>query len=58
MNLAISLLRRSVTGHGRQQGFTLIELLVVILMAGILASIAAPGWLGYLYKRRVGTTQD
>lgn len=58
VKLAICLLRRSATNHGRQQGFTLIELLVVILMAGILASIAAPGWLGYLDKRRVGTTQD
>lgn len=42
----------------RQQGFTLLEILVVILMTGVLASIAAPGWLGYLDRRRVITTQD
>jgi len=39
-------------------GFTLIELLVVIIMAGILASIAAPGWLAFINRQRVGAVQD
>lgn len=56
--LAIFLLRRPDYSHGHQKGFTLLELLVVIAMVGVLASIAAPGWLGYLDRRRVVTTQD
>lgn len=39
-------------------GFTLIELLVVVLMAGILASIAAPGWLTFIARERMNKVQD
>lgn len=39
-------------------GFTLIELLVVVLMTGILASIAAPGWLAFINRQRVKTVQN
>jgi prepilin-type N-terminal cleavage/methylation domain-containing protein len=46
-------LRRS-----NERGFTLIELLVVIVMVGILASIAAPGWLTFVNSRRVTAAND
>ncbi|WP_434555521.1 pilus assembly FimT family protein, partial [Prochlorothrix hollandica] len=36
----------------------MIELLVVILMAGILAAIAAPGWLGFLANQRLQAATD
>ncbi len=38
-------------------GFTLIELLVVIVIVGVLGSIVAPGWLGYLNRQRVSTVR-
>lgn len=44
--------------QARNGGFTLLESLVVVVMVGILAAIAAPGWLGYMNRRRVVTTRD
>jgi prepilin-type N-terminal cleavage/methylation domain-containing protein len=38
-------------------GFTLIEVLVVVIIAGILAGIAAPGWLAFLNRQRVSTVK-
>lgn len=49
------LLPKSLKADG---GFTFIELLVVIIMIGIISAIAAPGWLGYLERRRLSTAQD
>lgn len=42
----------------RQGGFTLIEVLVVILIIGVLSSIAAPGWLGFLNQQRINRAND
>jgi prepilin-type N-terminal cleavage/methylation domain-containing protein len=44
--------------RSNDRGFTLIELLVVIVMVGILASIAAPGWLAFVNGRRVTAAND
>lgn len=46
-------LRRSPTA-----GFTLLEMLVVIVIAGVLFSIMAPGWVQFMNTRRVNGARD
>jgi prepilin-type N-terminal cleavage/methylation domain-containing protein len=39
-------------------GFTLLEVLITVVVLGIFASIAAPGWLGFINRQRVRTVND
>ncbi|MBD2035093.1 type II secretion system protein [Leptolyngbya sp. FACHB-321] len=39
-------------------GFTLIETLVVVIMIGVLFAIAAPGWLTFINRQRLGTANE
>lgn len=46
--------------HSKQSfsGFTLTEALIVVAIAGILAAIAAPGWLSFANQRRANRATD
>jgi prepilin-type N-terminal cleavage/methylation domain-containing protein len=54
----ISLLSPAKSKSKGLAGYTLIELLVVIAIAGILAAIAAPSWLAFTNRQRLGTSQN
>jgi prepilin-type N-terminal cleavage/methylation domain-containing protein len=39
-------------------GYTLVELIIVIVIVGVLAAIAAPGWLSFMNSRRANAARD
>ncbi|MEH2079314.1 MAG: type II secretion system protein [Nostoc sp.] len=42
----------------KDAGFSLIELIVVMLLVGILAAIAAPGWAAFVNRQRINKIND
>jgi type II secretory pathway pseudopilin PulG len=39
-------------------GYTLLELIILVILIGVIAGIAAPGWLGFVQQRRVNAASD
>lgn len=51
--------RPSTNSHHQQnQGFTIAEVMVVVLIIGILAGVAAPGWLAFTNRYRLRSSTD
>jgi prepilin-type N-terminal cleavage/methylation domain-containing protein len=49
---------KKVPSNSSAAGFTLLEMLVVVAIVGILFSIAAPGWVGFMNRQRVSSARD
>lgn len=41
-----------------QRGFTLLEMLIVIFIVGVVAALAAPGWLRFIEGNRLTVSRD
>ena len=50
--------RRALKRSGRNLGFSLLEQIIILVMVGILAAIAAPGWNGFLQARELNMAQE
>lgn len=52
------MVKRKILGlDSTSSGFSLLEVLVVIVLIAIVSAFAAPGWLGYLNRQRIGRTR-
>lgn len=50
--------RASNQSTSNQRGFTLLEMLVVIVGVGVVAAIAAPGWMSFMERSRLNVGRD
>lgn len=58
--LQLNLIKKSCLCKYQQQntGYTLIEILAIVLIVGVLAAIAAPGWLSFVSRQRLNKANN